>query len=70
MYFIGCNDIENSYSWIWDHSKMDMKFNDWGTGQPNPEYENCIALDGEDNFKWHDYPCTSKQHFICAADNF
>ncbi|CAG2246357.1 unnamed protein product [Mytilus edulis] len=70
VYFTGCNDIENNYSWIWDHSKMDMKFNDWGKRQPNPGYENCIALDGKDNFKWHDYPCTSKQHFICSADYF
>ncbi|CAC5382042.1 unnamed protein product [Mytilus coruscus] len=70
VYFTGCIDIENNNSWLWDHSKMDMKFSDWGTGQPNPGYEHCVALDGHDNFKWHDYPCTSKQHFICDADYF
>ena len=71
VYFVGGTDIADEGNWEWSGTKTTLVFKDWGLNQPNGgRDENCMALNGDDEFRWHDYSCDGRHEFVCAEEDY
>ena len=64
-FWIGLSDaaVEGDYVWV-DGSAL--SYAPWAVMQPGGgALENCIAQHGADERGWHDWPCGSRQGFVC-----
>jgi hypothetical protein len=48
-FWIGANDIEIEYDWVWESDKSKLLFSDWHVGEPNnyDDAEDCGQI------RWH-----------------
>ena len=63
-------DNDNRGSYLSDGNQITVE--DWQSGQPNSNTQNCVAMAKEHNFKWIDTDCSNKKRThtvgaICAS---
>uniref|UniRef100_A0A8D0CV34 C-type lectin domain-containing protein n=1 Tax=Sander lucioperca TaxID=283035 RepID=A0A8D0CV34_SANLU len=51
-------------SWKWSDGST-SSFSFWKNGQPDNNYETCVAADFSQSGTWEDWPCDLKRAFIC-----
>ena len=66
-FWIGLFRNKVTGNWTWSDGNSFTKSRQpqqWATGQPNDDNENCACIDTGDN-GWHDYNCTSLFSSVC-----
>jgi hypothetical protein len=43
-FWIGANDIDIEYDWVWESDKSKLVFRYWYVGEPNSVNEDCAIL--------------------------
>jgi hypothetical protein len=65
-FWIGANDIDIEYDWVWESDKSKLVFRYWFVGEPNSVNEDCATLRKLDSlYKWNDVPCLFHYLYIC-----
>ena len=67
-FWIGANDIEIEYDWVWESDKSKLLFSDWHVGEPNnyDDDEDCGQIRWHNLlYRWHDDLCQRLFLYIC-----
>lgn len=77
-YWVGGTDWEIEGEWIWEGSQKNVTYTHWLPGQPNngraplanptsgnAEFQNCLSLRYQDDFRWVDSVCAEHLHYVC-----
>ncbi|KAK3097164.1 hypothetical protein FSP39_006980 [Pinctada imbricata] len=57
----------NQWMWISETALRPFKFIKWAGGQPNDTMSQCVYLNRQDNYLWHDDNCNVKNFFVCET---
>ncbi|CAG5125361.1 unnamed protein product, partial [Candidula unifasciata] len=69
IYWIGLNDRANEGKFVWLNETVQTNFTNWDVLPNNGGgNENCVAIDGNKNFKWDDGDCGLLNRFVCQAN--
>ncbi|BFZ06471.1 hypothetical protein BsWGS_09509 [Bradybaena similaris] len=70
IYWIGLNDRANEGKFVWLNETVQANFTNWDTGMPNNNGGNadCVAIDGNKNFKWSSGDCGLPNRFVCQTN--
>ncbi|XP_071114201.1 perlucin-like protein [Haliotis cracherodii] len=65
--WIGGSDMEIEGIWKWAPSGERVSYTDWASGEPQgcATCGDCLAIWPGYNYKWADYPCHTREKFIC-----
>ncbi|XP_063419438.1 collectin-10-like [Mytilus trossulus] len=65
--WIGANDINRDYNFVWDFDKSELTYTDWSVGEPNNKYnsEDCVQMRESVNYAWNDSECSKAESYIC-----
>ncbi|XP_072180915.1 perlucin-like [Diadema setosum] len=63
-FWIGMGHLDPlQFEWV---DGTPLNYTNWGDEfDPNNDGTDCIRMDGENSFHWHDRSCADKFHFIC-----
>lgn len=71
-YWTSGTDQGSEGEFYWSTTGHNFSYTSWAVKQPNNEYnrmageyENCVALQAESEFRWDDRPCNEVNYFIC-----
>lgn len=65
--WLGANDLKKDRRFVWNKSGTEFDFTDWGPGEPNREYEECLSthLYRDGKLHWNDRSCYWWNFFVC-----
>ncbi|XP_071126641.1 collectin-11-like isoform X1 [Mytilus edulis] len=65
--WIGANDINREYNFVWDLDNSGLTYTAWSRGEPNNKYnsEDCVQMRRSVDYAWNDFTCSKAESFIC-----
>ena len=63
--WIGVNDVDREGHYVYDSTMTQVHFENWRTGQPDGENDDCAGFDGFSEGQWRDYECGVELRYIC-----
>ena len=66
FYYIGIKDMTgNNQDWRLDNSGDVATYLNWGSGEPNYGWQQCVTMVRYINGQWLDVPCNENHFFVC-----
>ncbi|XP_046572554.1 C-type lectin BfL-2-like [Haliotis rubra] len=66
--WIGLSDVREENVWVWEASRYQATFFDWGSTEPNQSgttQQDCVILYGKRKHTWADDRCEIKNFYLC-----
>ncbi|XP_062610695.1 perlucin-like [Saccostrea cucullata] len=64
--WIGATYAHQEGVYVYKATRSRVYYGDWDGGQPDGgRYENCAVAYLYSNWRWHDYSCNKRFHYVC-----